>query len=152
MMREIIHQKQPTQKSCVSTCFAMLANLPAEEVIEKYHDGYVSGQMSPIYISAELGIEAVPMSSISRALHFGSIYLVSAQSLNYPQVSHQIIVDCRWDDGYRIYDPQMGNDGSKFYVPHYIETSEEETPLAVPYLGGWHADFRILDCPVMRDE
>jgi hypothetical protein len=66
--------------------------------------------------------------------------------LNVPQTSHQVIVDTRWEEGYKIYDPQMGNEGSKFYVPHYYRDLIEN---AVRWDGGWHIDFRILECPAL---
>lgn len=150
-MLELIHQRQPTQKSCVSTCLAMLAGIPAEEVVAKHHIDYYERKRSALAIMEDLGIVAVPLSALlNQETYKGCLYLVAAQSINYPQTSHQIILDCRsgLEGGYRIYDPQMGNDQYHYYIPHYVEETCLE-PLAVRLVGGWFADFRILECPAL---
>ena len=148
-MIELIHQRQPTNNSCVSTCLAMLAGLPAEVVIATHQDDYFLRLRSPLAIMEDMGMMAVPLSSLSNvSCHEGCVYLVTVQSLNCAQTSHQIILDCRHPDGYRIYDPQMGNDGCRFYVPHFQEDNCLE-PLAVKFEGGWFADFRIFECPAL---
>ena len=149
-MNEIIHQRQPTHNSCMSTCFAMLADIPVQSVIDKWHEHIWTVQQGERKCFDDLGIVAVPVSTVVRSLYRGCVYLIAAQSLNHPQSCHQIILDCRWDDGYKIFDPQFGNADAKYYVPHHMEISEHLEPNAVKFEGGWHVDYRILDCPVFN--
>jgi hypothetical protein len=127
----------------------MLAGVPAKEVIDKWHEHIWTALQGETQCFADLTIVAVPLSSVVRSLHKGCVYLIAAQSLNMPQSSHQIIVDCRWEDGYKIYDPQFGNADAKYYIPHYLEISEHLEPNAVKFTGGWHVDYRILECPAL---
>lgn len=151
-MIELTHQRQPTHNSCMATCFAMLAGVPAQEVIDKWHDHiWAGGGGSERAAFEALGIVAIPIGSYIRSAHKGCVYLVAAQSLNHPQSSHQIILDCRprEEKGYRIYDPQFGNEDMKYYIPHYLEISEHLEPNAVKFTGGWTIDYRILECPAL---
>ena len=45
-MVDIYHQRQPCQKSCVSTCIAMLLGVPAKVVIDKWHDKFINFEAS----------------------------------------------------------------------------------------------------------
>ena len=110
----IIHQKQPTPLSCVSTCIAMLLGVPAEKVIEEFHDDYRSGKAEIDKYLKMYGINAQPVLSNS-VIEWDKLYLIVVPSLNKLAHAHEIIVDTRGDDP-KIFDPNMGKPEKLYYV------------------------------------
>lgn len=149
------HQTQPTYNTCVSTCLAILCDVPAKEIADKYHDRYMAGTWSLLPIMHELDIEAIPLSPLCNSMHSGRVYLVVAQSLNVPGGCHQIIADCRPDDDWFILDPAMGrvNDEGKrsaYYVAYREHALRGDEGCFSELNGMWAPEFWIVDCPAFR--
>lgn len=130
----IVLQEQPTFNTCVCTCLAMLARLPVEEVVAKYHDRYWKKSSQLLSIMHELYITGIPGSSAFATLHWGQVYMLSVPSLSRKVGTHQIIADLSDWETEKIYDPASGDK----YTVELLQ------------LHGWVIDFRILDCPAMR--
>lgn len=54
-------QIQPTSKSCVSACLAMLLNRPAAEVVKEFHDNYMSGHRDVEWYLTQQGLKVTKM-------------------------------------------------------------------------------------------
>ena len=116
LAQTIIHQQQPNEKSCVSACIGMLLGLSATRVQDDFHQDYLAGKTIEKYLS-EQGIQAEPMLSVdSRAPEPGSLYLIGVPSLNMEGHLHQVIFDYRNPEKFKVFDPNMGRLGKKYYV------------------------------------
>ena len=113
-MKKIKHVMQPTPNTCVSACIAMLLDIPVETVIEEFHDLYVDNQMNADEYLELKGMSAYPLLSTYRQVLPGNTYLICAPSLNLEGATHEIIMDFRTE--FRVYDPNMGREGKKYYV------------------------------------
>lgn len=131
----IIHQLQPTYNSCVSTCVAMLAGVPAERVVDKWNNLYHDEPYRLLEMLSDYDILGIPHSPYCGSIYYGELYLVSVQSLNVVNGLHQIIVDARGENKL-LFDPSP---------------REKYTWDKLRQVGIWSIDFRILDCPAMRD-
>jgi hypothetical protein len=137
------HQQQPCNKSCVSTCLAMLLNVPAKIMIDRHHEEYrVKGVgldtilerygFTPFYPKV---IRLNPLSGLS----YDAIILVTVPSLNNLGGTHQIIAQF-WVEEFKwsILDPQRGT-GAKFYTHDPSEVNDVDCFL----LSSWMADAVI---------
>lgn len=112
---EIIHQIQPTATSCASTCIAMLLNVPAEEIIEQFHDQYKAGEINVDQFLLNKGLTVESLLSSYWQCQWDGIYIAAVPSLNIKANLHQIIIDTR-NNKVTIYDPNMGKPGKNYYV------------------------------------
>lgn len=143
-MKEIEHQIQPTGVSCVSTCVAMLAGVPAEEVIKRFHMKYYverSIRISDMLDHYDISYAQV-LSGCEPRMDAGYIYLLSVPSLNLRGQLHEIIVDYREGVAPKCYDPAKGLGGRSYYVLTPAEVDEDENGLAFQLLT-WVVDFVI---------
>lgn len=138
MMRHIVHQMQPCPVSCVSTCLAMIAGLPAAEVIERFHEKYRAGGLSLRAMLDELNVPFKSFDSADEAmLEWEGAYICTAPSLNIQAGTHQIIIEVTADD-YWVIDPVMGRPDKL----HYVKRGAAESPAQV-VLGGYSLDAFI---------
>lgn len=145
----ITHQVQILDNSCALTCLAMLAGIESEELIDAgMHDRVFDNPVGCLPVMDELGIVAVPMSPLAHASYWGELYLIRVPSLNNPGGAHAIILDLTGMDA-KIWDPQMGNPGMRYYVPRGAIESQMLEPLATE-LADFTFDFRVLECPVWQ--
>jgi len=91
----IIHQKQPTHDTCVSTCIAMLLNVPVEEVVKDFHDRYMNHEINIDDYLLQNDLEVEPLLPSYWQAEFDNIYIASVPSLNKKASLHQIIIDTR---------------------------------------------------------
>lgn len=137
-------QQQPTPDSCVSTCLAMAFNLPAQQVINEFHDDYKSGKSNPMEYCRERGIpyEILPPYS---SIEDPAVYFIMVPSLNIHAGTHQILYVVEESIGggffHTLYDPSKGRveqlpDGSftekKYYISHF---DVDKNPLATKLKG-----------------
>lgn len=120
----IKHQMQPTPTSCASTCIAMLLDVPAEEIIEQFHDKYKSGEMNIDQFLTSKNINVEPLLTSYWQAKWDGLYFAIVPSLNMKANLHEIIIDTRNDDVI-IYDPNMGKEGKYYYVNNEKEDKTE---------------------------
>lgn len=140
-MKTLTHQQQPTKNSCVSTCLAMLLDVPAQQVVDEFHDKYyVTQEQLPHEYLAAKGISTKPGISTELSLYPGKLYLVAAASLNLEGQMHEIIVDFRDEEKpLLVLDPNMGKEGKKYYV-YKPEAKLQENEVN---LTCWFIDYEI---------
>lgn len=138
-MREIIHQKQ-TQLDCVCTCMGMLSGLPRREVVKRFHVNYLID--CEINVSDILWALNIPFRECHQeeTLMPGKLYVVSVPSLNMETRLHLILVDRRVGSELKVFDPNQGVRGRRYYVPHSNTKFKHQVTL-----GGYHAEYEILD-------
>ena len=138
-MREIIHQKQ-TQLDCVSTCMAMLAGLPRREVADRFHLRYLVE--CKIDVSDILWELQIPFRECRQeeTILAGKLYVVSVPSINMETRMHLILVDWRVGKELKIFDPNRGVTGRRYYV-----TSSNPRYKNQVTFRGYHAEYEILD-------
>lgn len=138
-MREIIHQKQ-TKLDCVCTCMAMLCGLPRREVAKRFHARYLIN--SEINISDILWELKIPFRECRQeeTILPDKLYVVSVPSLNMENRLHLILVDWRMRSVLKIFDPNQGVSGRRYYVPHENPKYKNQATFK-----GYHAEYEILE-------
>lgn len=125
----IMHQTQPTNNTCFSTCMAMIKADPAGYVVSQVHDWYWGGDVSTRQVLDKLEI---PFQSFDTAdlpvFKDNGVYLVAVPSLNQPGGLHQILCEC-FEDMYVVHDPGKGISGSKHYVAALTDGAFNEVKL-----------------------
>lgn len=143
----IIVQPQMTNDCCVSTCVAMLLEIPQQYIVETYNARYHARECNLGYILDGYGVEykadfrVIDATSIAD-IDFNCIAFLTVPSLNYPGGHHQILAE--WDSEdmlWRIYDPQKGT-GYKYYEG----ATREEDPNCYPMKS------YAIDCVVSMEE
>ncbi|MBL1321551.1 MAG: hypothetical protein COA63_010900 [Methylophaga sp.] len=109
----ITHQQQPDAITCTSACLAMLTNIPVGTVVSEFHDAYFKHEteVSSYLESKGLKVERLFTHSVPIP---GDLYLITVPSLNKDAALHNIILDLR--DEYKLYDPNEGVDGKRYYI------------------------------------
>lgn len=125
----IMHQTQPTNNTCFSTCMAMIKAEPVGYVVSQIHDWYFAGDVSTRQALEKLEI---PFESFDTAdlpmFERDGVYLVAVPSLNHPGGLHQIL--CEYFEGMIVvHDPANGLRGSKHYVAALTEGALNEVKL-----------------------
>lgn len=116
MSRFVQHQQQPCPVSCMSTCLAMVANLPVDNVIDQFHMRYREGGLSIRQMLDEMKIPFMSFDSADNTnLDYVGAYLCTVPSLNIIGGTHAIVIEVTEDD-YFVLDPVMGRVDRKFYV------------------------------------
>lgn len=136
-MREIKHQQQTHPHGCVSACLAMLTDQPVEKVTEEFNDLYHDHKIQPHDYLDQHGIRAIPGITIDNTLHDGRTYMIAAPSLNIEGKLHALIADLR--DGFKLYDPNMGRGGRRWYV----WKPEEDLQPGEFNICGWVIDYEV---------
>jgi len=104
---------QPDQKSCVSTCVAMLLGVPATgQQLVRFQGDYFDDRETASSFLRRKGMKNRALLTEDRTMNFGRVYILSVPSLNNVGGMHAIVVDMR--DVMEIYDPQKGT-GKKYY-------------------------------------
>lgn len=139
----IQHQTQPTFNTCMSTCVAMIAGQPVNEVVERWHQAFHD---KADWLDDALDYYKIPYfygSQRKGALHEGFIYFLTVPSLNIQGGLHQILVSLTADRGIEVFDPVKGRDGSKYYVYPNPQNDDEVR------LHSWCIDLSV---PVAKQE
>ncbi len=139
-LAEARRQMQPTPKGCVSTCMAILLDIPAEEVIKEFHDNYMSGHRDVEWYLARHGVKVSKMFTTDYSEKEGGLFLLSVPSLNIEAATHYVILDWRKKNGCVIFDPNNGKAGRKYYVCKWPKDLMENEYNLI----GYSYDFRII--------
>lgn len=119
----IYHRQQPTDTSCVYACIAMLMNVPVTDVIDWVKKNL--GKNQTTFFETQQCLTAFGLSWSSLCLpHLCApgYYMATVPSLNMEGESHVVIIYFS-DFVERIYDPNEGREGKKFYVTQLEESS-----------------------------
>jgi len=111
---DILHQRQPDQKTCVSACIAMALGKPIEEVIEEFHGEYMARCCRASEYLSKKGMLCREIAMVDNTLMKGCMYILCVPSLNHQGGFHVVLGDTR-DGDVTVYDPQKGNEGKKYY-------------------------------------
>lgn len=134
-MQKLQHQTQPCPYSCVCTSIAILAGVPAAEVVAKYHQGYRDGTVTVRQMLDDFGMKFVTFDSLDGGdLSEEGAYLVTVPSLNFTAGNHQIVIAVTEDD-YYVIDPVKGLEERRYYVKRGAVSGEWECEL-----GGFTID------------
>lgn len=130
------NQTQPDDKTCVCTSIAIILNVPAQVIIDRYHKKYIAADWSLRNILDDLGVEFKSFDTADRGGMDNAetgYYLVSVPSLNFVGGMHQVVAEIDNDKSlFVIHDPQAGT-GKKYYVartngdPNAVELSSGYT-------------------------
>lgn len=142
------HQTQPTPHSCASTVLAMILDVPAQEVIDEFQEGYFANTLNELDYLASKGVAARAMTR-REDLYYGRVYIATAPSLNVYTALHSLIIDTR-GGSCTVWDPNKGRRDRMHYVWAPADWNpvfgtgefEHEDPLAVP-LFGYVVDFDV---------
>lgn len=122
----IVHQSQPLDDACVSTCLAMLLRVPAQQVIDDFHHQYVADEILPSGYLLDKGLPFRRYYVEERAnLLPNRVYLTTVPSLNIEHGLHQIlIVTGDFDERcmIQVFDPQLGNPDKNAYTEWPLNT------------------------------
>lgn len=133
-------QTQPCPVSCVATCFAMVAGIPASIMAEKFHARYRNDEISIGDILRELEIPFSDYPSSDRnSFRDEGVYLVSVPSLNIRGGMHQIVIEMTSEGLWSVFDPNYDRCDRLFYVASDDEVREP----AVRFSGGYSIDAKI---------
>lgn len=115
MIKPILHQQQPDSFTCTSACLAMLTHTPVDTVISEFHEAYFRNEMKPIHYLTSKGLNVEALFTHCRTLP-GELYLIVVPSLNKDAKLHNVILDLRDDDEFKVYDPNQDVEGRRWYV------------------------------------
>ena len=132
------HQTQPTVNSCVSTCLAMILDVPAEQVIKEFHDPYMAQTREIDEYLHSKNIKCRPLLSVGNTILGDRIYIFSVPSLNMDAMFHQILGYYQGDN-FKIADPNQGREGRRYYVPHdKLDLEDNEV-----HLNSYSFDYEV---------
>jgi len=103
---DLVHQTQPTDRTCVQTCIAMALGVPVSEVIDRW-GGEALNQQTLTSILTECKVVWNQM--VFGTFIFDGWYFISVPSRNHPGGAHQILV--RWSSSkgcISVLDPAQG--------------------------------------------
>jgi len=106
----IVHQRQPTDRCCLATCFAMALGIPVEELGINLEQDFEPEQFGPWLaergIWLRIGDRGEPLTS--------GLYVLGVISLNDKGGEHAILLDGR-AGATKVFDPNAGNPGKEHY-------------------------------------
>jgi len=114
-MKRIKLQNQIDDKTCTSACIAMILHRPVNEVIEDFHDKFMADEVRASAYLRSQRIRTRACLSEDRDLTWGFVYLLAVPSINKEAGLHSVVVDMRDEDNPKVFDPQEGRDGRKYY-------------------------------------
>ena len=102
----------------------MIAGLTWDQAIKELHDWRgcsepcLSVRASYDFLT-HLGCEVV--APRFPEIYYGQVYMLDAPSLNVEKVNHVLVLDTRCNaiDDFKVYDPNVGNEGKKVYGPNW---------------------------------
>ncbi|WP_145577036.1 hypothetical protein [Yersinia alsatica] len=127
------HQQQPTYNTCMSACVAMVASIPVEDAVNRWHDGF---HQKSEWLDDALDFYKIPYfygHPKRGELLYGFIYFLSVPSLNITGGLHEILISLPSEGNIKVFDPAMGRENAKYYVygkPN-SEVEVELTSLAI---------------------
>lgn len=143
-MQKLQHQTQPCPYSCVCTSVAILAGVPAQQLVEKYHQGYRDGTVTVRQILDGAGLKYVTFDSLDGGdLSEEGAYLVTVPSLNLTGGNHQIVIEVAEDD-YYVIDPVKGRTNRHYYVKRGDVSSVLEFELGGFRIDAFFPDLQTL--------
>lgn len=136
----IQHQTQPCPVSCVSTCLAMVAGKPVDQIVERFHAAYRETELSLGDMLRELEIGFTDYRSSERqSINTDGVYLCGVPSLNIRGGMHEIVIEMADDGEWTILDPNMGR-GDRLY---YSADAGAVEPAVFFGTGGYNIDAFI---------
>lgn len=142
MEAKLKHQMQPCQTSCMCTCIAMILDVPAQVIIDRFHTRYREKDMSIREMFTELHVKFMSWDSADRNSmgHMGSgYYLSSVPSLNVQGGLHSIVLEFDADELlWIVHDPQKGT-GFKYYEGK--KNPDDDNSFALT--GGYNLDAGV---------
>ena len=112
----IIHQKQPTNETCVQTCIAMALGVPVKDVIKHYG---IKGMNQELLTKTLTECKIQWNQFTMGTLLWQGWYFAVTPSLNFRGHNHQILIRWTSNDGLTVMDPASGdtykNDGSDLH-------------------------------------
>jgi len=107
--------QQPTSKTCVHACLAMVTGQPVQDIVLRFGDRGIGAEEEVAFLT-ENGLLPVPMNRYAKNYFSETgLYLITAPSLNLLGKTHRLVVviDNNWD--FTILDPNAGRKGKKYY-------------------------------------
>ena len=122
----IMHQTQPTNNTCFSTCMAMIKCVPVGAMVDRIHDWYFAGEVSTraVLERLEIPFESFDTTDLPKFGRDG-VYLVAVPSVNQPGWLHQVLCEC-FEGRFVVHDPCRGRRGTKHYVAALTEGAFDE--------------------------
>ncbi len=105
-MNEVIHQTQPSEKTCVQTCLAMALGVPVHQVVARYGENGMN-QTDLFRALDECGFRWNLMTFATMV--FTGWYFAVVPSLNHRGVLHQVLVHRDEEGGITVLDPAVNN-------------------------------------------
>ena len=102
----LVHQAQPTNKTCVQTCIAMAIGVPVNDVIVRYGG---EGLHHDTLLRALTECGVVWNQLVHNRIFFPGWYFAAVPSLNHRGVFHQILMHWTPDTGTQVLDPAVGD-------------------------------------------
>lgn len=128
----------------MSTCLAMILDVPVEQVIAEFHEAYFAkrtpNSITPLIYLHSKGVVAIPQSSENNTLYWGRLYLLCVPSLNTVAANHSILADLTDEGNFRLYDPAQGYVSRFYYIP---KGAEDDHSNAVE-LEAYTIDYEII--------
>ncbi len=139
----IVHQKQ-THFTCASTTLAMLLGLPRDQVIKEFHAKYFNrnAPMKPRQYLESKELFGRRCYTEEMQGEWGSVYLISAPSLNFEGYMHSLILDLRDASNPQVFDPNKGRRGKLYYIPQHIKIGRKKL---ARHLIGYDFDLEFRD-------
>jgi len=124
----------------MSTCLAMILDVPASQVIDEFHERYKSNYKRASAYLQEKGLCPSPRNVEDRQLWSDRVYLLAVPSLNIDGGMHSVVADTRNDET-RILDPNRGREGRRYYR----EQHKPKEPLGEleSDLNGWVIELEV---------
>lgn len=135
----LVHTRQ-TSGTCMSACIAMLTGQTLEQVVEEFHNDFISGMVVPSEYLSSKGMQVSLLDAEFRGWFGNEIYLILAPSLNLEAEMHALILDRRDPEKHILHDPNRGREGKKYYI---LRTDREVPSKNEVFLGGYVPSFMI---------
>lgn len=119
---------------------AMLSGLSRREVVKRFHAKYFTD--SGMNVSDILWELKIPYRECRQeeSILIGKLYVASVPSINVETRLHLILADWRVSSELKIFDPNQGVRGRRYYVSQKNPRFKNQVTL-----GGYHAEYEILD-------
>lgn len=117
-MIELKHVMQEDSHGCVIACIAIITGRSYQEIKKDFPDfednskGIGADERDLVLVRHQM----LPVRTVDTHLYADKVYLVSVPSLNIEATMHAIVIDCRTDVSFKVYDPQAGIEGKKAYT------------------------------------
>lgn len=117
------HIQQVDNQTCTSACLAMMLNEPIMTIISEFHMDWVNVKTDPVRYLKSKGVDVTPLTPFTKILGDG-MYLTAVPSLNEEGTLHHVVVTFK-DSEMKIFDPNQGRDGKKYYVNNLQQKKNE---------------------------